>query len=387
MEREARIESWASTILVYLSALTAFLKDQSTGTFQRRHSLRPFLEPHPSRATRRAVDRFGQPTDEAGHHLFRQRQPSWMSSSMSSFVNTKRSRVISAYPWPFPATARKWSKPHGRLALRNKSEEREQFVFSFVNEMDRESLHSQWEDRAKGEKRSRSRLLSIRSRRRKWPPNLPKFRRPSEQALSFVASSKTASQSGPEFRGNRNRCLTHHLRSKHFCSLRQVLHPTIPSISSESVSTCPPPRGHSIFPVPIPWSNPWHHIFSMPLLTKSFRKKEGLAVVAESYLPLHSRTYLLLLRHRFHLKVTKAEERIFLSEEIRAVAYQGSHNLHGFRRKWWTICCPPLLRKCRPRLIKDTISEFVGQIHHVLPDLETQAKDRAEALLDSIAGT
>ena len=28
-------------------------------------------------------------------------------------------------------------------------------------------------------------------------------------------------------------------------------------------------------------------------------------------------------------------------------------------------------------------SEFVGQIHHVLPDLETQAKDRAEALLDS----
>ena len=44
------------------------------------------------------------------------------------------------------------------LLLRNKSEGAEQFVFSFVNEMDRESLHSQWEDRAKGEKRSRSRF-------------------------------------------------------------------------------------------------------------------------------------------------------------------------------------------------------------------------------------
>ena len=81
----------------------------------------------------------------------------------------------------------------------------------------------------------------------------------------------------------------------------------------------------------------------------------------------------------------KAEERIFLSEEIRAVAYQGSHE----SPQWLSLEVVDDLLSATPSgnvdpgLIKDTISEFVGQIHHVLPDLETQAKDRAEALLDS----
>ena len=274
------------------------------------------------------------------------------------------------------------------VLLRNKSEEREQFVFSFVNEMDRESLHSQWEDRAKGEKRSRSRFAQHSIKPEEVAAELAEV----QEAIGtgpvvrrFFENSLRKAGLNLEETGTDALRITYDPNSP--LSLRQVLHPDDPVDQFRISFDMPAPKG-SLY---LSRTHPMVESLASYVLDASLDEVlqegggSGQSLRSRATASVNSRTYLLLLRHRFHLKVTKAEERIFLSEEIRAVAYQGSHE----SPQWLSqevvddLLSATPSGNVDPGLIKDTISEFVGQIHHVLPDLETQAKDRAEALLDS----
>jgi superfamily II DNA or RNA helicase len=273
--------------------------------------------------------------------------------------------------------------------LRNKSKEKEQFLLPFIDELDRNSFHSKWVNNAEKEKRTRSRFAQDSIKPEEVAAELaqvqeaigtgPVVRRFFENSLLKAGLNIEETQADTLF-------ITYDPNTPR--SLRQVLHPD-DNVDNLRISfDMPTPMG-TLY---LSRTHPMVESLASYVLDASLDevlREDGGALASRSGVvrtaSVNSRTYLLLLRHRFHIKIARSEERIFLSEEIRTVAYQGSHE----SPQWLSQKVVDDLLSATPSgnvdpgLIKDTISEFVSQIHHILPDLETQAKDRAEALLDS----
>ncbi|MDA8774205.1 DEAD/DEAH box helicase [Opitutales bacterium] len=392
MEREARIEELGehdSRVLVCTDCLSEGINLQEHFNAVIHYDLSWNPTRHEQREGR--VDRFGQPTDEVRvityfgkdnridgvvlDVLLRKHKKIKSDLGISVAVPGNSEEVVEALM--------------EGLLLRRNPQDFETEMFSFMNEMDRESLHSQWEDRAKGEKRSRSRFAQHSIKPEEVAAELAEV----QEAIGtgpvvrrFFENSLRKAGLNLEETGTDALRITYDPNSPR--SLRQVLHPD-DNVDQFRISfDMPAPKG-SLY---LSRTHPMVESLASYVLDASLDEVlqvEGGALASRCGVvrtaSVNSRTYLLLLRHRFHLKVIKAEERIFLSEEIRAVAYQGGHE----SPQWLSqevvddLLSATPSGNVDPGLIKDTISEFVGQIHHVLPDLETQAKDRADALLDS----
>lgn len=273
------------------------------------------------------------------------------------------------------------------LMLRKNPEEFQQAVFNFMDEQEKESLHSQWEERSKLEKRSRSRFAQHSIK-------------PEEVAEELVAV-REAIGAGPVVRQFMEDVFNKaglHLSQLPKDLLKVEFDPNTPRSIKQALGKDDAFRVGFDVPVPsgaeyLSRTHPMVESLAAHVLDVSLDEvldERRLSIAQRCGVSRTSaveiRTFLLLVRNRFHIRILKdGEEKLLLSEEIRTLAFTGSPQGPQWLDEETVkalLEAPPTGNVVHSQAVEQ-LRDFIDAMPTLMPKLEEQAEERATVLLDA----